>query len=143
MAEDVLDPGPVRDHLLAERHDLVASVLDCADAVAAGWDGDTTADRERVTGPLRTTLERAGILGRLPTVLRECVDATGGQLTAEPVAAPPYVVITSVGPMLRATLPGGRLVVTLRAFRIDRSEEGPRYTRDARSVWGAVDVVVR
>jgi hypothetical protein len=139
----VLDPDAVREYLLAERHDLVASVLDCADAITAGWDGDTTADRGQVTGPLRTTLERAGVLEQFPALLRECTDAAGGRLTADPVAAPPYVVVTSVGPMLRATLSGGRLVVTFRVFRIERDEDGPRYARDARSVGDAVDVAVR
>jgi hypothetical protein len=61
--------------------------------------------------------------------------AAGGQLQAEPVAAPPYVAVTSVGPVLRATLPGGRLVVTVRVFAVERGSEGTdgaagvRYTR--------------
>jgi hypothetical protein len=138
-----LDPDAARVHLLAERRDLVATVLDCADAVAADWDGDTTSDADRVGPLLRATLARAGVIERLPNALRECVAAAGGQLRAEPVAAPPYVVVTSTGPLLRATLDGGRLVVTLRAFRVERGDAGPRYVRDATRVAAAVEVEVR
>jgi hypothetical protein len=138
-----IDPAAARAHLLSERRDLVATVLDCADAVAADWDGTATTDPDAVTGPLRVTLDRAGVLADLPVVLRECVSAAGGRLRAEPVAAPPYVVVTSVGPVLRATLDAGRLVVTLRAFRVERAADGPRYVRDARTPEAAVDVQVQ
>jgi len=129
----------VRGYLLDEHADLVGTVLDCADAVAAGWDGAATTDREQVVPPLRAALERAGILDRLPAVLDGCVAAVGGELSTRPVAAPPYVVVTSRGPMLRATLvdgrpveadrsPGNRLVVTVRAFEVERAP-GARYVR--------------
>jgi hypothetical protein len=137
-----LDADAVRTHLREERGDLVATVLDCADAVVAGWNGTTTTSATQVTEPLRATLERAGVLGTLPAVLAECVAAAGERLRAEPVAAPPYVVVTSVGPVLRATLDGERLVVTLRAVRVERDERGPRYVRDARTVADAIDVDV-
>jgi hypothetical protein len=139
---DGLDADAVRTQLREERGDLVAAVLDCADAVVAGWDGTATAEATRVTEPLGATLERAGVLETLPAVLAECVAAAGGRLRAEPVAAPPYVVVTSVGPVLRATLDEERLVVTLRAFRVERDERGPRYVRDARTVADAIDVDV-
>ena len=135
---DGLDADAVRTQLREERGDLVAAVLDCADAVVAGRD-DTTTEATRVAEPLRATLERAGVLETLPAVLAECVAVAGGRLRAEPVAAPPYVVVTSVGPVLRATLDEERLVATLRAFRVER---GPRYLRDARTVADAIDVDV-
>ncbi|WP_276258661.1 hypothetical protein [Haloglomus litoreum] len=150
-SDDALDPdrgldtAAVRAHLLDERRALIATVADCADAVAAGWDGESTTDPDLVTGPLRATLERAGVLGEFPTVLRECVTAAGGRLRAEPVPAPPYVVVTSVGPVLRATLEDGRLVVTLRTFAVERPEEGgpARYVRTGLDEAGMVDVAVR
>lgn len=118
----------VRAYLLDEHADLVGTVLDCADAVAAGWDGAATTDRERVVPPLRAALERAGLLDRLPAVLDGCVAAAGYELPARPVAAPPYVVVASRGPVLRATLSDGRLVVTVRAFDVERGTE-TRYVR--------------
>lgn len=138
----------VRGYLLDEHADLVGTVLDCADAVAAGWDGVATTDRDRVVPPLRAALERAGVLDRLPVVLDGCVAAAGGELSTRPVAAPPYVVVTSRGPMLRARFkdgrpteadrspgpteadrsPGSRLVVTVRVFAVERTA-GARYVR--------------
>jgi hypothetical protein len=142
---DGLDAAAVRAHLLDERRELVATVRDCADAVAADWASEATTDRDAVTGPLRATLERAGVLGQFPAVLRECVAAAGGQLRAEPVAAPPYVVVTSVGPVLRATLDDGRLVVTFRVFAVERSDGGSRarYVRSGESAEEVVAVAVR
>jgi hypothetical protein len=142
---DGLDAAAVRAHLLGERGGLVATVGDCADAVASGWASEATTDRDAVVGPLRATLDRAGVLAELPTVLRECVAAAGGQLQAEPVAAPPYVVVTSVGPVLRATLDEGRLVVTFRVFAVERDGEGSsaRYVRSGESAEEAVTVAVR
>jgi hypothetical protein len=49
-------------------------------------------------------------------------------MPAPPVAAPPYVVVTSEGVVLRATIPDGRLVVTLRVFDVERGAE-TRYVR--------------
>ena len=84
------------------------------------------------------------VLAAFPAVLRECVAAAGGQLRAEPVAAPPYVVVTSVGPVLRATLDEGRLVVTLRVFAVERPDAlGAWYVRRGQSAADVVDVAVR
>jgi hypothetical protein len=140
-----LDMDAARAHLLGERRDCLATVADCADAVAAGWDGESTTDPDEVVGPLRATLERAGVWSEFPTVLRECVAAAGGRLRAEPVAAPPYVVATSVGPVLRATLDEERLVVTLRVFAVERpGGDGPaRYVRSGTDGEEIVDVAVR
>ncbi|MFB6207233.1 MAG: hypothetical protein ABEJ05_11980 [Haloglomus sp.] len=139
-----LDTRAVRAHLREERRDLVTTVADCADAVAADWDGTRTTDAADVTGPLRATLDRAGVLARFPSVLRECVAAAGGSLQADPVAAPPYVVVTSVGPLLRATLADDRLVVTLRVFEVERTDDGPpRYVRTERDPEAITDVEVR
>ena len=122
-----------REHVLAEHAAVVETVVDCADAVAAGWDGDSTPDREAVVPPLRATLDRAGVLDRLPGVLAGAVSAAGHDLAAPPVAAPPYVAVASRGPVLRATVGDRRLVVTLAVFGIDRDGtgggDGVRYRR--------------
>ena len=117
----------VRVHLLDAHTGLLDTVLACADGVADSWDGDATTDRVAVVEPFERRLDRAGVLDRLPAVLAEAVDALGAELPAQPVAAPPYVAITSVGPVLRATLDAGRLVVTIHAFGIER--DPTRYVR--------------
>jgi hypothetical protein len=127
----VSDEATVRASLHREHADLLATAEQCADAVAGAWDGETTTDRSAVVPPLETTLRESGVHARLPTVLAGAVSAVGEQLQAEPVAGPPYVVVTSVGPMLRATLPERRVVVTIRLFTIRRDGDAPRYARRA------------
>jgi len=130
---DSLNPArQARDYLVSDRRDEIRLVLDCADAVADSWDGEATTDPAAVADPLRAALDAAGAWSRLPDLLAGAVDATGRSLSATPVAAPPYVTATSRGPMLRATLPDGRLVVSLDAFEIDRtsaSDGSVRYVR--------------
>ncbi|MFB6117502.1 hypothetical protein [Halosegnis sp.] len=136
-----MDADAARRHLLGKRHEWVCRALDCAASVAAGWDGPATTDRERVVPPYRATLRRAGVLEAAPTVLGECVAAAGERLAADPVAAPPYVVVTGEGLLLRATL-DKRLLVWVRAFRLRRTAGGGsrRYERVATDPEGAVAV---
>ena len=117
-----------REHVLAEHADLVGTVIDCADAVAAGWDGGSTAERRKVVPPLRAALDRSGATDRLPGLLAGAVRAAGFDLAAPPVAAPPYVAATSRGPVCRATVGSGRMVVTLAVFGIERGDR-VRYRR--------------
>jgi hypothetical protein len=119
-----------REAVLDAHRGVVETVLRRADAVAAAWDGDSTADRSEVADPLRRELDAGGAWSVLPEVLADAVRATGRSLSASPVAAPPYVAATSRGPMLRATLPDGRLVVLLQAFAVERDSDGSaRYRR--------------
>lgn len=112
-----------REFVLESRAETVETVLRCADAVAETWDGDATSDPQSVADPLRAELDAADAWERLPDVLAGAVGATGRSLSATPVAAPPYVVATSRGPMLRATLGGGRLVILLQVFEVEGGDE--------------------
>jgi hypothetical protein len=95
-----------RAHLLAEHRDLFAGVV----TAAGGLDGP---DRDA----LRERLATAGLLDRAVDALEETVRALDRQLPHDPVPAPPYVVVTSAGLVLRATLEDARLVVTVAAFQ--------------------------
>ncbi|SFC32845.1 hypothetical protein SAMN05444422_10728 [Halobiforma haloterrestris] len=120
---------PIRDvrrRLLADHSSVVAEVDRCADAVADPWDTARTADRAALVDGLRTALESEGVLERLPTVLADAVDATGHDLEARPVPGPPYVVVTSRGPLLRATIDPGRLVIRFDVFEVIRNAEPGR-----------------
>lgn len=121
-----LDPEAARECVAAEHADVLAGVGACADAVADSWDDPTIDDGAALARALESCLAESGVLDALPGVLAAAVRAAGGTLSAEPVAAPPYVAVTSRGPVLRATLDGGRLVVELRAFRLT---EETRYER--------------
>lgn len=121
----------VRAYLLSTHRDLIEGVLACADEVAGPADG--------LDNRLRACLQERSRLHRLPDVLRGAVEAAGRELRAQPVAAPPYVVVTSVGPILRATLDDGRLVVGVRAFR----REDGAYVRSAETPEEALVVEFR
>lgn len=121
------DPATAaRDYLRTEHADLLNAVDACADAVADSWEGESVADGSRVSSLLRACLDRAGALEAFPAALAGAVEAAGYELQATPVAAPPYVVVTSRGPVLRATLPDGRLVVRLDVFRVTEENEYAR-----------------
>jgi len=137
QSESDRDPAArARRYVLDEHASTVATVLACAEVVAERWDHEATTDASAVAGPLRAELEAAGAWGRLPDVLAGAVRAAGFSLSAPPVADPPYVVATGRGPVLRATVSGGRLVVLLRAFEVAR--DPTRYVRGPTAVPEAV-----
>ncbi|PSP78103.1 hypothetical protein BRC81_08640 [Halobacteriales archaeon QS_1_68_20] len=123
-----------REHLLTTRGDLVETVLSCADDVAAAV--DEPADRETVTAALEHALEDETAFPRFVDAIHTTAETLKFDLPADPVAAPPYVVVTARGPMLRVTVDQGRLVVLLRAF--ERTPEG--YVPAGRSPDAAVEV---
>lgn len=158
MADDVVEAA--RNRILDAHGDVVRGVVAVADAVAAAWDdpaasgdgsaaaGDdfvadpdfpATADRAAVVEPLRAELRARGLLDRMPAVLADAADAAGYDLPAEPVAAPPYVVVTGRGPVLRGTVADGRLVVVLTVFRVER--DPVRYVRAGDDPAEVVEVV--
>lgn len=117
----------VREYVLDTHEDVLETVLTCADAVVESWDFEATTERQTVVGPFERVLESSGVMGQLPIVLAGAVGALGEELPADPVPAPPYVVLTSLGPVLRATLDASRLVITICAFDIER--DPTRYVR--------------
>lgn len=115
----MVDADAVRSRVRTTHGDLLDEVTAAADAVAADWPEGGVRDRERVVPPLRAALDERSVTARLPDVLRTAVDATGHDLPAALVPAPPYVVVTSRGPLLRATLSPGRLLVAVEVFAVD------------------------
>ena len=118
-----LDPDPARDRLLDAHRDLVSTTLDCAAAVAAGFeetvgDAPATRDSRAARAGLRAALDRAGALDGSAAAIPDLVDAAGGTLRASPVPAPPYVAVTADGPVLRATIDGERLVARIAVYEV-------------------------
>ncbi len=124
-----------REHLLAEHRDLLAATLDCADRVAGA------AHEDGARRALADCLRERGLLGRFPGALSSAVAAAGYEMPAAPAPAPPYVVVTDAGVLLRATLPPGRLVATIEAFAVERDPR--RYVRAEDSPEAALRVEVR
>lgn len=139
----------IRERLDAVHGPLIERVWIAADAVAAEWGTSGTADRTAVVEPLESRLRADGTLAELLSLLATATDALDCPLAADPVPAPPYLVVTGTGPILRATLPEreDRLVIELRAFEVARGEDGPTYRRvsgeDAGSPAGEVSVSLR
>lgn len=127
-----------RERVLAAHRETVAAVLASADAAASELDEPAT--RDDVTAALDAAFDD-GLRASLVDLLRDAVDATGRDLLAEPVPASPYLTVTARGPLVRATLEDCRLVVLLRAFRLDRAAGG--YVRSDLDPARAVEVRVR
>jgi hypothetical protein len=130
----VTDPArAAAAYLRTERADLVQTVGECADRVAGTWPGDAATDSGAVRAPLREELDAAGALDRFPEALSGAAEAAGRELLAEPVAAPPYVVVTSRGPLLRAGFDTERLLLGVAVFTVDRAPR--RYRRRETRAW--------
>lgn len=117
-----------RKRIEDEHTAIVAGIDNCADQVAAPWDTARTTAAGQLSRSFRNALEATGVLEQLPLVLADVIDATGYELPAQPVAAPPYVVVTSRGPILRATIDPGRLVIRFDGFEVVH-DPGPAYRR--------------
>jgi len=125
-----------RECVATEHAEVVAGVGACADAVADTWATETSPDGSALAAALESCLAESGVLDALPGALAAAVRGAGGTLPAEPVAGPPYVAVTSRGPVLRATLDAGRLVVELRAFRL--TDENRYERRDGVAVEASI-----
>jgi hypothetical protein len=118
-------PDAIRRRLLDAHRPVLECALSCADAVTAGWDDETTTDREAVVPPYETTLRRAGLLESLTLSFADSVTFAGYELQSRPVADVPYLAVTSRGVVLRGTVEDGRIVATLRAFELDPYRRAP------------------
>ena len=116
----------VREHLLTNHTATIAETIGAADTVAAGLSSPAS-NRREVVEPLTRLLERTKTLSQYPSMVVAAADALCEPLPASPVAAPPYVTITGTGPVLRASLASGRLVVRLSVFAVKR--DPTRYVR--------------
>lgn len=128
-----IDCDAVRAALLASHGDVLDDVLAVADGLDDAWDSG-----RELADTLRQALVAADVLERCPALLATAVDAAGATLSAEPVAAPPYVVVGATGVTCRATLPDGRLLVRVEPFAVRR--DPARYVRVADDRDDAVSV---
>lgn len=130
MTDDAQDA--VRRQVLAEHRDTVADVCSVGRAVSASWPTETVADPERVTTPLASQLTARGLDTALLDALATAVAATDATAAGTPVPAPPYFVVTSRGPLCRATLDNDRrLLIRLCLFAVERRPRAYRF-RDPR-----------
>jgi len=115
-------PEPaVRSRLLSAHGETLRGVIAAGRSVAAPWEAEAVSEAETVTRPLSDAIAAAGLSPDLLAALGDGASALGAGIAGEPVPAPPYLVVTSRGPVCRATLDDGRrLVVTFVLFGVDR-----------------------
>lgn len=120
-----VDTDAVRRYVCSEHAGVVEAVRACAEASASAGTSDGRSDTSAVRRGTEACLRRHDVWGQLPRVLAGCVEQTETRLRASPVAAAPYVTSTATGVVLRATLDGGRLVVSIEALTVERGGDGP------------------
>ncbi|WP_247728478.1 hypothetical protein [Halovivax limisalsi] len=120
-----------RDLLTDEHAETIETIDACAERAAATWAEPVPTDRDAVVEPFRARLEDRGVLAELPAVIESVVEPLDQELQATPVAGPPYVVVTSRGVLLRATLDTDRLVVGIEPFAVTAGPGAGYRLRDA------------
>lgn len=131
----------IRRWILADHRDLVAETQALRSDVVGTWDERWTSDPRRVVKPLRHRLDETGLEERYVTLL-EALRARYTAKTDPPIVpAPPYVVVTSRGPLLRLTAGSERLLVRFVLFVIDRAS-GTRYRPSDRSGRNLVEIEI-
>lgn len=112
---------------VTERHDETLEILaDRADTVIERWEGPSTTEPTMITDGLRDAIQETGLESDLVGLLETAVGVTDRALAADPVPAPPYLSVTSRGPVLRGPVADGRVVVHIELFRVT---EAGRYVR--------------
>ncbi|MGM0606671.1 MAG: hypothetical protein ACQETB_13500, partial [Halobacteriota archaeon] len=137
----------VESRCLHAHGETISAIERCADALVSEWDRDDcgrpyTTDRSAIIQQLPAVLDRAGVPAALCELLVDVTGAIGADLPATPTPTPPYVVVSSTGPMVRATIPAGRLVVQFELFAIDRSDGEVRFVRTRKSGRDLLDVTL-
>lgn len=105
--------------VLARKRETIAAVVRAGATVATE---ETTGDPQAHRGALERAVESRALAPRLLDVLETAADCRGTSIDGEPVPAPPYLAITSRGPICRGTLAtGGRLIVRIELFAVSSS----------------------
>jgi hypothetical protein len=118
----------VHQQVLAEHRETVAGAVDAGAAVASAVERRPVTDGDRLRRPLEARLRERGLTTQLLGLLTTGADALDTRIAAEPVPGPPYLVVTSRGPLCRGTLTGGRrLVIELAVFAVERHPPNYRF----------------
>lgn len=118
----------VRSRVFDTHRETLRSLIDTGRRVAGAWPGRTATEASAVRDPLEHLIEGRGLNGALLEMLRVGVDALGTEAKGTPLPSPPYVLVTSRGPICRVTVADGRrLVMVVELFEVDRTEPSYRF----------------
>lgn len=110
----------LRRVILAEHRETITAVVDAGATVAAAIEEWPVTDGDVIRQPLDRLLRDRGLDAALLGALDTGADALDSRVQGQPVAAPPYFVVTSRGPICRGTLADGRrLVIEYALFDVD------------------------
>lgn len=110
----------IRRRLLAAHTKTISDVVDTGAAVAAAIEEWPLTDGDAIRVPLNRLLHHRGLSTPLLATLETGAEAIGEEIHGAPVAAPPYFLITSRGPLCRATLASDRrLVIEFELFKVE------------------------
>lgn len=109
----------IRRQLLAAHPETIRDVVDTGTAVSTAIEQWPVMEGDAITIPLERLLRHRGLQTPLLATLETGAEAIGEEIRGAPVAAPPYFVVTSRGPLCRGTLADGRrLVITFELFEV-------------------------
>ncbi|MDT3433336.1 hypothetical protein [Haloarcula sp. 1CSR25-25] len=112
----------IRTRLRETHRETLQSVIDAGRSVATAWPTDVVQESGAVTEPLEHLLRERGLAEDLIEMLQTGTAAMDETVQGRPIPAPPYLVITSRGPVCRGTVSDGRrLVVVLELFAVRRA----------------------
>ena len=117
----------LRRRLLAAHADTARDVVDAGTAVTTAIEEWPVTDGTAIRVPLDRLLQERGLPTSLLATLETTAATLGEEIRGTPVAAPPYYVVTSCGPLCRGTLTDGRRLVI--AFELFEVETRPRRYR--------------
>lgn len=120
-------PDDLTRTVLAECPETIAAAV-AAGSDAAGVVGSPCTDPERLRTAIERALEDRSLPGPLVETLLVAARALKTSIRGEPVPAPPYLAITSRGPVCRMTLADERrLLVRVELFAVERRPREYRF----------------
>jgi hypothetical protein len=111
-----------RSSLINRHRETILGAIELGRGVSREWSGDRVTDSASITDPLERAVGESGLGQPLLELLVDAGRTVGSGIEGRPVSAPPYLAITSRGPVCRGTTPDGRrVVVTLALFAVERT----------------------
>jgi hypothetical protein len=118
----------VRQEILTTHYETVSAVIDAGRSIETTVDDWPVSDPRVIREPLERLLRDWGLLEPLLEILESVADALDRAIEGKPVTSPPYLAVTSQGPVCRATLSDNRrLIVELVLFDVQRRPRGYRF----------------